>query len=298
MSGKNASLEQIQRWMQSVLMHPGGVAAGLCAPEARAHLDVAAEDLESVITRSAALGSAERLEIYVDAYHERLLECLREEFTATREALGDELYEALAFGYLQHYPSHSYTLNLLGANFARYLAESRLHAQAAPSGAGPNWPDFVIELAAFERALRDVFDGPGSEGGGGLNLEELAAIPVENWGALRFLKAACLQLHRFEHPVHAYWAALKNGEHPAAPPPRTTYLAINRRQYVVERHELSPAQFALLEQLIGGQTLGRAIVRVGELPEIDWLSVEQELQPWFARWTSAGFFVGVRLADV
>lgn len=292
-SAKLASLDQIQRWMQSVITHPGGVAEGLNAPEARAHLDVAAEDLESVIARSAALGSAERLEIYVDAYFERLLECLHEEFTATREAVGDELFHALAFGYLQHYPSRSYTLNSLGANLAKYLAESRLHERAAPLGSGPTWPDFVIELATFERALRDVFDGPGSEGTAGLNVAELAAIPAESWGELRFVAARCLRLARFEHPVHTYWAALKSGEQGADPPPKATYLAISRRDYVVERHELSPTQFALVERLIGGHSLGQAIAGAAELPGIDWLALEQELPHWFAQWTAAGFFAGL-----
>ena len=60
-----------------------------------------------MIGRSRALASDARLEIYVDAYYERLMECLREEFAATRHAVGDELFDALAFGYLQHYPSRA-----------------------------------------------------------------------------------------------------------------------------------------------------------------------------------------------
>ena len=78
--------------MQSVIMHPGGVAEGIESAEARRHLDVPAGELESVVGRSRALASEARLEIYVDAYFERLLECLREEFAATRHAVGDELF--------------------------------------------------------------------------------------------------------------------------------------------------------------------------------------------------------------
>ena len=61
---------------------------------------------------------------------------LREEFTATRYAVGDELFDALAFGYLQHYPSRSYTLNTLGEQFPKFLAESRLHAHETAERSG------------------------------------------------------------------------------------------------------------------------------------------------------------------
>lgn len=177
MKPKPANLVQIQRWMQSVVMHPGGVAEGVDSAQARAHLDVPRDELPSVITRSRALDSAQRLEIYVDAYYERLLECLREEFPATRFAVGDELFHALAFGYLQHYPSHSYTLNALGHSFSRYLAESRLHERDMPSDAPESWADFVIELAQLERTLRDVFDGPGIERLTPLTAEAFSRIP-------------------------------------------------------------------------------------------------------------------------
>ncbi len=137
MSHTGPRLEQIQRWMQSVIMHKGGVAEGVGSPEARQHIDIALDELESVVERSRALSSANRLEIYVNAYYARLLECLDEEFAVTRWAMGEDLFGAVAFGYLQHYPSQSYTLGHLGARFPRYLGESRLHASAAPAGDAP-----------------------------------------------------------------------------------------------------------------------------------------------------------------
>ncbi len=295
MKAKPASLEQIERWMQSVIMHPGGVQEGVDSPEARKHLDVTLEDLESVITRSESLASSERLEIYVDAYYERLLECLREEFPATRAAVSDELFHALAFGYLQQYPSRTYTLNGLGANFPRYLAESRLHAHETPSGAAPGWPDFVIELAEFERALREVFDGPGIERAATLNPSLLERTPPERRGAARLIPAPCLRLRRFEHPVHDYWAAVKEGQHPPAPGPAATHLAIHRRAYAVERHELSPFQFALLDGLVRGVCLAEAIRLAVETPGCEVERLQNDLPSWFAEWTGLGFFVGLEL---
>jgi hypothetical protein len=289
-----ANLEQIQRWMQSVIMHGGGVAEGVESPEARQHLDVPEGNLESVIRRSRALSAESRLEIYVDAYYERLLECLREEFPATRTAVGEELFDALAFGYLQHYPSRSYTLARLGASLARYLGEARLHEQALPEGAPATWADFVIELAELERVQREVFDAPGSETLPPVNVEHLLAATAGDVANVRLATVPCLRLCAFAHPVHEYWLEVKREEPPLVPAPRQTLLAINRRDYLVEREELSGAQFALLEALMTGRGLGEAIALAATLPGVDPRKLARGLGEWFARWARLGYFVDSR----
>src|SRR6516225_11362495 len=118
-------LGQIQRWMQAAIMHPAGVAEGIASAEARGHIDVGPDEAESVVTRSRALTALDRLAIYGYAYYARLLECLREEFPVLKHALGAEVFDAFAAEYLQQYPSRSYTLLQLGANFPRFLAETR-----------------------------------------------------------------------------------------------------------------------------------------------------------------------------
>ncbi len=289
MSASESGLEQIQRWMQSVITHRGGVTEGVGSPEARRHLDVTLEDLESVIRRSRSLSSADRLEIYVNGYYARLMECLDEEFAVTRYSLGDELFGAVAFGYLQSYPSRSYTLGQLGASFPRYLAESRLHAGAAPENAGPNWPDFVIELATLERSLYEVYDGPGMEHGGRLNPAELGNTPPAAWSQLRLTLAPCLRLHRFDHPVHEYWADRKDGGEPAPCGPRSTKLAINRRDYVVEQCELADAEFELLSEIARGASLSEAIA-AALASAAEGALVESQIGAWFARWAGDGYF--------
>ncbi len=121
-------LGKVQRWMQAVIMHPEGVEAGLDSSTARDHINVPPEQVEDVISRSKALSSVERLSIYANAYYARLLECLGEEFPVLKQTLGEETFETFAFAYLQTYPSQSYTLNQLGANFAAFLIETRPNA--------------------------------------------------------------------------------------------------------------------------------------------------------------------------
>src|SRR5258707_9350668 len=156
-------LGQIQRWMQATIMNPVGVAEGIASPEARSHINVGPDEAEAVVTRSRALSALERLAIYSYAYYARLLECLREEFPVLKHALGEEVFDAFAVGYLEKYPSRSYTLFQLGVNFPRFLAETRPDREA-DEGVAAEWPDFLIDLATLERTFSEVFDGPGVEG--------------------------------------------------------------------------------------------------------------------------------------
>src|SRR6266481_4478552 len=105
-----------------------------------------------------------------------------------KRTLGEEAFDGFAFCYLQEFPSRSYTLNELGRHFPHYLQETRpvkegeeLEALAADSPDGhpshsEDWPDFLIDLAQLERAIYDVFDGPGVEGQPLLRADELLNI--------------------------------------------------------------------------------------------------------------------------
>ena len=65
----SVELERIQQWMQAVITHPQGIAAGIDSPDARQSIDVAAADIERVISRSQALDSVQRLAVYGNAYY-------------------------------------------------------------------------------------------------------------------------------------------------------------------------------------------------------------------------------------
>jgi hypothetical protein len=195
-------LAHIQRWMQAAVAHPGGVHEGVASPEARQHIDVGPEDVDKVLTRSRALTALERLAVYGSAYYARLLECLREEFPVLKHALGEEVFDGFAVGYLQRYPSRTYTLMELGTDFPRFLQETR----PAAEGEGPSadWPDFLIDLATVEQAFNEVFDGPGVEGQRLLDGEQLLDVPEDRLPEARFVPVSCLRLLTLRYPVHAY----------------------------------------------------------------------------------------------
>ncbi len=194
-------------------MHPGGVVEGMESAAAQEHIELAPGQIDQVVSRSSSLDAVERLEIYARAYYARLVECLEAEFPILARAVGEELFREFAVGYLECYPSRSYTLNHLGARFADYLAETFPAGENdSPGGA------FLIDLARLEWVFNEVFDGPGVENATLLGPEQLAGVEPERWADVRLVPVPCLRVLKLDHPVHDYYRALRADAE--VPPPR------------------------------------------------------------------------------
>jgi len=285
------SLGKLQRWVQEVITHPDGIAAGVNSQTARQQIDIGTAQIEQVVERSTRLGSAERLAVYGNAYFARLIECLGEEFPATRYALGEETFESFALGYMTQSPSASYSLGFLGERFAQYLIDTR------PSDVPkPSWPDFLIDLAKVERTYAEVFDGPGPENLGTLKPEDLQAVPPERVSEIRFVPVPSLRLMEASFRVHEYVTAVRRDRSPEIPMPVETLLVITRREYVVRRGTVSRAEFQLLRAIIDGHSLGQAIEVAAEaMPAGSDDEFAANLSKWFQHWASAGWFLRVEL---
>jgi hypothetical protein len=317
MSEARHTLDELQRWMQAVVMHPGGVAAGIESAEARDQIAVGPQHVERVVTRSQALTALERLEIYNRAYFARLLECLREEYSVLAAALGNELFDSFAIGYLEAHPSQSYTLSRLGAGFPEFLAQTQpvtgglksprreeaadvvgtlvtpSDSSSVETGPTADWPEFMIDLARLERVINEVFDGPGSEGRPLLNGARLSSISPERWPETPLVCVPCLRLMRLSHPVSDYFTAIRRGEKPPIPAPAPAHLAITRRDYRVLRYSLEPAQHELLQALLDGKPVGQAIERAAAVSPLTDVQLAGALREWFRFWTVEGFFCDV-----
>jgi Putative DNA-binding domain len=287
-------LGQIERWMQAAIMHPVGIAEGIASAEARGHIDIGPDEAEIIVTRSRALSALDRLAIYSYAYYARLLECMREEFPVLKHALGEEVFDAFAVGYLQQYPSRSYTLFQLAAHFPRYLAETRPEGDEA-EGLPADWPDFLIDLATLELTFNEVFDGPGAEGERLLDVELLRTIAPERLLEARLVGVPCLRLLALRYPVHRYFTAVRRHEDPDPSEPAETFLAVTRRRYVVHHYELSRPAYQLLHALLEGASVGQAIYGAVEAAGSDLELLPHNLWTWFHDWAAEGFFRAVEL---
>lgn len=293
MSNRPVELDRLQRWMQSVITHPAGIENGIAARGAQNEIAIAPAEVESVVARSQQLTSVERLRIYGNAYFARLIECLKEEFPAVLDAVGEEAFHGFAFAYLQEHPSTSYTLADLGAVFPQYLAKSRPPRESDADA--PDFADFIADLARLERIYSEVFDGPGEETLQLLNAADLQSIKPEQWPLAKLVPVDSLRLEMFQFPVHEYATAVRRQLPRPEPIATPTYLVISRREYVVRRCPVSRDEYRLLQLIVDGDRVGDAINSIADESKLSDTMLAERLHEWFWTWTSAGYFRAVML---
>jgi hypothetical protein len=271
-------LDRVQRWMQSVVVHPGPVEEGVASPEAEAQ--VPASRVGEVILASRTLTPVERVGIYHGMYLLRMEEALETDYPALQHFLEPQGFRGLVAAYVQVHPSRSYTLNRLGDHFAEFV-------KTAP---GVPRRDFCHELARLELLVSQVFDGPETKS---LSAEAIAAVPVDAWERARLTPVAAFRLGAFRYPVNAYLQSTQGDDH-NHPKPRLKdeWVAIFRRDYRVRRVDLTRPAHDLLADLVAGKTLGEAISQALARGTKKG-PTEDELFRWFRDWIALGMFAGV-----
>lgn len=273
-------LERLQRWMQTVVVHPGDIEAAVASPEAAAQL--APEQLGDVILPSATLTPAERLGVYHGMYLLRMYDALAFDYPALEHFLGPDRFRDLVRDYVQVFPSRSYTLNRLGDHLPEFLRTARVPRR-----------EFCCDLARLELAVTEAFDAPETPA---LGEEAIAAVPDEAWERARLRPVAALRLLEFRYPVNDYMQSVRDDDHhrPAGRA-KNTWVAVYRRDYAVYRLDLTRAAHALLADLSAGAPLGEALTaaaRRGGRPRPE----PDVLFRWFREWISGGVFQSVEIA--
>lgn len=272
-------LDTLERWMQAVVMHPGGAASGIRAPRARRLLPVAAQAPGAVVQPSRSLTSIERLDIYAHMYYARLLEILDAEYPVTRRILGAEAFDRVAREFLVKHPSRSRTLNQLSLRFPAFLV------RRLPRGRANG---LAADVARIERAMEDVFDAPLAEP---LAAAQLAAIGADEWPRLRLVLNPALRLLALRYPANDYMNAIRSGRRARIPGPRRTFVIVYRRAFQVYRRDQTPAQFRLLRTLAAGRTLAAAVRSGARGQRLSAGRLAATLGAWFREWAAAGLFV-------
>ena len=276
-------LDQIERWMQALIMHPDGINSGLRSEEARDILPSSAEGLERVVLPSKQLNSQERLGIYRDMYYWRLIGILEEEFPTVQQLFGEELFSEVARAYVTQHPSRHYSLTRLGSKFPGYLAEE--------VGDLPH-RRFAAAVATVERAMEDVFDARQVEP---IQFEDLQSIPIERWGDVRLQTIPALRLLRLDYPVNSFITAVRENRHMDIPATSPAFTAVYRHNYRVWRVDLDLERFTLLDALHQNESMGSALDQCASIPGIDPTELTGSIGDWFREWTTQGLFCAAQL---
>jgi len=236
-----SELATLQRWFTSIIIRPGKLHEKILAADRRFEIDNT-----ETIRSSPGMPGHERIQIYARGYVLRLMECLRADYPALRNLLGDELFDTFAQAYLVHKPSDSYSLFDLGNSFPDFLRASRPDLTALPPDERTKF-DLPVELALLERAKADVYRSRGVEEKEEDMLYESAGFFFFENDTLR--TSPCLRLLKLQFPLIDFVKAVERGERPPVPQVHPELVAVGRKNYVIHMQALEPWQWHFLAAL-------------------------------------------------
>ena len=233
------SLNVLEHWMKTVVVERGSLREKLVAAGRQHGLCV-----EDVVAEKRDLSAHERLAVYTGGYVLRLLECMRADFPVLRGFAGDSVFDAFAKAYVITMPPASHSLYDLGADFPRFLEETKPKHWDLDAGISA-MIDLPPELARLERARAEVMRAPGTEDDPRTS-EPLSPFAVLSEG-VTLETTPCLRLLALKFPLVDFLRSSDKGDRADPPAPRASFVAVGRSNYRVHVEEVSPWQFAFLK---------------------------------------------------
>lgn len=183
--------------------------------------------------------------VYRAAYRARLLAALRDNFEVLPLVMGDDAFDALANAYIHAQPSSHYSLRWYGHKLCDFMAIN--HALLDHPA--------MLDLARLEWALRNAFDAAPADL---LTSEALAAVPAQDWAALRFTLQPSVHLLSLHWAVGPVWHALKSEPDEVAPPEALEHhMLVWRLGMNTQWKTLTPMEADFVKDLQAHRTFGQ-----------------------------------------
>jgi hypothetical protein len=202
----------------------------------------------------ATATAGRRVAIYADAYRLRLIEVLGNDYPVLKALLGREAFAALANDYIDAHPSTTPSVRDFGRHFATWLCT--VHAPLAQ-----------IELAAFEWAQGEVFDGRDADLA---VLADMAGLAPDAWPALSLALQPAARVLCLRGNAAAQVAAHGRGEAIAAfvDSGEERHWLLWRRGFDVHWRALADDEATALAVLRAGGTFGELCAELAaSIPE-------------------------------
>ncbi len=277
MSHSDTPLATYQRWMRSVVTHPGSDTEAWMSRSAQAEIPLprALELIES----SPALSQMERVGIYRRMYFLRMRDSLALDFPGVMHAVGHDAFEDLVRDYCEVHPSRSYTLNHLGHSFPGFLSVLDIGHAAE-----------LAELARFELALTKLLDVDRAET---LTAAHIRARTQSGLEGLYLKTVPGLCLMTLGHRCHDYLHRVNQEEEVPFPPEKqTTHLVIYQdEEFDIVWKEVSGTEYVLLSFFEEGMTLAQAMERLAAAEPATVGDALTAVGGWFSEWLQLGFFM-------
>jgi len=223
---------------------------------------------EKDIKAGGNLTPRQRIEIYIHGYVKRLMEVVKSDFTATISLLSPEEADCILAAYVHTHPSNYFNLERYAQGFADFLATRSNHP-------------FACEIAKLEQAIAVVFNAPDSEA---MSLALLQSLTPETFATMRLHPRTASKMVVFSYPVNQWFMDFREGKTTPIPPPHEQYIYLYRHNNNVMREVLDPASHYLLNGLITGNILEKAIEETLKQHP----ALQQEM---IANWIAKGMFM-------
>lgn len=145
--------------------------------------------ISKYVTGSTPDMVSERIAIYNNAYYSCLFEALEADYSVLLKLMGEDEFFVMTEAYVKAYPSHYFSVDLVGQHLAEFLAKNKPYNQKL----------YLSEMANFIWQLNSTIDAPDAPI---LAMEQLTAIPQDNWAQMR------LKLHPSVFLVKSQWSIL------------------------------------------------------------------------------------------
>ena len=265
------SLAEIQQRLWRLIAWPEGVRAGLRQESPQV------PPLETLIKSDERLAAEDRLDVYANAYFYRIHDVLAQDFPTLASALGETDFHDLVTSYLAVHPSESPSLRWIGERLPGFLAGH--DSTASLRSACP----FAADLAAYEWATEAVFDAADSEAA---QREDLAAVPAEDWDALRIQLRPSVRLLHLDWPVQRLRKAQRDELEIPDVDPEPTALCLWRHDERVVHREIDGLEGQALHLAKRGSDFGALCAAVAE--EVGEDKAPSLAATWLARWIEDG----------
>lgn len=160
--------------------------------------------IKNHITDTEATPVEVRLNIYRNAYRERLTETLANDYEVLATLIGDDAFRRLCKAYIDKFPSTYYSLRWFGMHLPAFLDYT--HDKGSH--------DWEAEMSQFEWRFIDSFDAANIET---ITEHDAALIPADKWPTLSVVFHPSVRITPLWWNTLDMWQSVKNGNQPPAP---------------------------------------------------------------------------------
>jgi len=235
------------------------------------------------------IDAAIRMDVYRNAYRERLHETLRNDYPVLLRLMGAEAFAVLAYACIDAHRARSPNIRWYGA-----------HLPAVAASLAP-WRDdaTLADMAHFEWAIGLAFDAADTPS---LAVPDLAQVPAQDWAVLGFDLHPSLQMLRLGRAVTDWWLAVQDVDAAAVNPPPPAWQPETVQDWGVWRgaagvrfRQLDDDEAAALRAAQAGGDFGTLCDLLAD--HVGAESAAPRAAGLLRVWLESGWVVGLRLPD-